>query len=112
MHLWQLDLVGGIFLADGRECKMVTGINDHSRFAVIATVLAVSSGRAVADAFVRAVRVGRCDPASCMPSGIAMPRTAASTGAAPNPPAPPAHRPTPPTRPTATPSAPRTHHDI
>jgi hypothetical protein len=56
MHLWQRDLVGGIFLADGRECKMLTGIDDHSRFAVISTVLAVPSGRAVADAFVRAMR--------------------------------------------------------
>ncbi|MEU7908290.1 integrase core domain-containing protein [Actinoplanes sp. NPDC049118] len=57
MHLWQLDLVGGIFLADGRECKMLTGIDDHSRFVVIATVLAVPSGRAVADAFLAAMRV-------------------------------------------------------
>ena len=56
MHLWQLDLVGGIYLADGRECKMLTGIDDHSRFVVIAAVLAVPSGRAVADAFVRAMR--------------------------------------------------------
>lgn len=31
MHLWQLDLVGGVPLADGWECKMVTGIDDHSR---------------------------------------------------------------------------------
>jgi transposase InsO family protein len=57
MHLWQLDLVGGVFLADGRECKMLTGIDDHSRFVVIATVLAVPSGRAVADAFLKAMRV-------------------------------------------------------
>ncbi len=57
MHLWQMDLVGGIFLADGRECKMLTGIDDHSRFVVVSTVLAVPSGRAVADAFVRAMRV-------------------------------------------------------
>ncbi|TNC28633.1 IS481 family transposase [Amycolatopsis alkalitolerans] len=57
MHLWQLDLVGGIFLADGRECKMLTGIDDHSRFVVVAAVLAVPSGRAVADAFLRAMRV-------------------------------------------------------
>ena len=56
MHLWPLDLVGGIYLADGRECKMLTGIDDHSRFVVIAAVLAVPSGRAVADAFVRAMR--------------------------------------------------------
>lgn len=45
MHLWQLDLVGGIYLADGRECKMLTGIDDHSRFIVVAAVLAVPSGR-------------------------------------------------------------------
>lgn len=57
MHLWQLDLVGGIYLADGRECKMLTGIDDHSRFIVVAEVLAVPSGRAVADAFVRAMRI-------------------------------------------------------
>ncbi|MGH3971434.1 MAG: helix-turn-helix domain-containing protein [Mycobacterium sp.] len=57
MHLWQLDLVGGVFLADGRECKMLTGIDDHSRFIVVAAVLAVPSGRAVADAFLKAMRV-------------------------------------------------------
>ncbi|CQD18931.1 integrase catalytic subunit [Mycobacterium europaeum] len=57
MHLWQLDLVGGLFLADGRECKMLTGIDDHSRFVVVAAVLAVPSGRAVADAFLKAMRV-------------------------------------------------------
>jgi hypothetical protein len=57
MHLWRLDLVGGVYLADGRECKMLTGIDDHSRFVVIATVLAVPSGRAVADAFLKAMRV-------------------------------------------------------
>ena len=57
MHLWQLDLVGGVFLADGRECTMLTGIDDHSRFVVVAAVLAVPSGRAVADAFLKAMRV-------------------------------------------------------
>ncbi len=57
MHLWQLDLVGGIYLADGRECKMLTGIDDHSRFVVVAAVLAVPSGRAVADAFLKAMRI-------------------------------------------------------
>lgn len=49
--------IGGIFLADGRECKMLTGIDDHSRFIVVAAVLAVPSGRAVADAFLKAMRV-------------------------------------------------------
>jgi transposase InsO family protein len=57
MHLWQLDLVGGVFLNGGRECKMLTGIDDHSRFVVVAAVLAVPSGRAVADAFLKAMRI-------------------------------------------------------
>src|SRR6202012_346175 len=39
MQLWQLDLVGGVMLADGRECKMLTGIDDHSRFVVVSAVL-------------------------------------------------------------------------
>ena len=56
MALWQLDLVGGIYLADGRECKVLSGIDDHSRYVVIAAVLAVPSARAVADAFVAAMR--------------------------------------------------------
>jgi Transposase and inactivated derivatives len=56
MHLWQMDLVGGVPLADGRECKMVTGIDDHSRFVVIAQVVAVPSGRAVCAAFTAAMR--------------------------------------------------------
>jgi transposase InsO family protein len=56
MHLWQLDLVGGIYLADGRECKMLTGIDDHSRFVIAAVVLVVPSERAVADAFLKAMR--------------------------------------------------------
>jgi transposase InsO family protein len=56
MHLRQLDLVGGVPLADGRECKMVTGIDDHSRFVVIAAVVAVRSGRAVCAAFTAAMR--------------------------------------------------------
>jgi len=31
--------MGEVFLADGRECKLVTGIDDHSRFVAIATVV-------------------------------------------------------------------------
>lgn len=55
MHLWQLDLVGGIFLVGGRECKILTGIDDHSRFIVVATVLEKPSGVAVCAAFVAAM---------------------------------------------------------
>lgn len=54
-HLWQLDLVGGIYLADGRECKLLTGIDDHSRFVVIAALL-VPGGRAVCEAFTAGMR--------------------------------------------------------
>jgi len=56
MALWQLDLVGGIYLADGRECKVLSGVDDHSRYVVVAAVLAVPSARAVADAFTAAMR--------------------------------------------------------
>jgi transposase InsO family protein len=56
MQLWQMDLMGGVFLADGRECKLVTGIDDCSRFVVIATVVVQPTGRAVCEAFIGAMR--------------------------------------------------------
>jgi hypothetical protein len=37
--LWQLDIVGGVLLVDGTEAKVVTGIDDHSRFCVLASVV-------------------------------------------------------------------------
>jgi transposase InsO family protein len=57
MALWQLDLVGGVYLVDGRECKLLSGIDDHSRYVVCAAVLAVPSARAVAEAFTAAMRI-------------------------------------------------------
>nr|WP_245956741.1 IS481 family transposase [Nonomuraea fuscirosea] len=56
MELWQLDIVGGVFLADGREVKVVTGVDDHSRFCVIAKAVVRATGRAVCLAFVEALR--------------------------------------------------------
>jgi transposase InsO family protein len=56
MELWQLDVTAGLFLADGRECKIITGIDDHSRFCVIATVVVRATARAVCLAFVTAMR--------------------------------------------------------
>src|SRR5258708_24829112 len=56
MELWQLDIVGGIQLADGGEAKLVTGVDDHSRFCVIATVVRTATGRAVCLAFVEALQ--------------------------------------------------------
>ncbi len=56
MQLWQLDIMSGVFLEGGRECKLVTGIDDHSRFIVIAKVVAEPSGLAVSAAFAEAMR--------------------------------------------------------
>ena len=55
MALWQLDIVGGVFLADGTEVKVVTGVDDHSRFCVIASACMRATGRAVCMAFARAL---------------------------------------------------------
>jgi transposase InsO family protein len=56
MALWQMDIVGGMFLADGTEAKIVTGLDDHSRYCVIASVVARATGRAVCLAFAAALR--------------------------------------------------------
>ncbi|MEU8405890.1 IS481 family transposase [Micromonospora sp. NPDC048842] len=56
MELWQLDIVGGIRLADGGEAKVVTGIDDHFRFCVIAQVVRRATGRAVCLAFSEALQ--------------------------------------------------------
>jgi transposase InsO family protein len=51
MQLWQMDIVGGVLLDGGREAKVVTGVDDHSRYAVIAKVVLRATGRAVCIAF-------------------------------------------------------------
>jgi transposase InsO family protein len=63
MALWQLDIVGGVMIdtSDGVgggglvEAKVVTGIDDHSRFCVIASVVPRATGRAVCLAFAEAL---------------------------------------------------------
>ena len=50
MELWQMDVMGGVMLADGTECKVVTGIDDHSRFCVIAKLVLRATARPVCDA--------------------------------------------------------------
>ena len=40
MELWQMDITGGVCLADGTRPSIVTGIDDHSRFCVCALVVA------------------------------------------------------------------------
>nr|WP_239136199.1 IS481 family transposase [Dactylosporangium siamense] len=59
MELWQMDIVGGILLPGGVEAKVVTCVDDHSRFAVAAKVVRRATGRAVCAAFAEAlVRYG------------------------------------------------------
>jgi transposase InsO family protein len=55
MALWQIDIMGGAFLADGTEAKIVTGLDDHSRYCVICQVVARATGRAVCLAFAAAL---------------------------------------------------------
>jgi len=55
MQLWQLDVTGSVFLADGTELKLISGLDDHSRFCVIATVVRRATARAVCRAFVVAM---------------------------------------------------------
>ena len=59
MELWQMDVMGRVHLAGGTEVKIVTGIDDHSRFIVCAKV-------------VRGRRPGRCAwrwPGRCAGTG-------------------------------------------
>jgi hypothetical protein len=61
MQLWQVDVMGGVFLggvflSDGSEVKVVTGVDDHSRFCVLAAVVIRATSRAVCAAFADAMR--------------------------------------------------------
>lgn len=55
MQLWQIDIMGSIRLVDGSEAKLISGVDDHSRFNVIAAVVARASSRAVCLAFAGAL---------------------------------------------------------
>jgi transposase InsO family protein len=55
MELWQLDVVGGVLLDDGTECKVLTGVDDHSRYCVCAGIMVRATGRAVCGFFAQAL---------------------------------------------------------
>ena len=57
MELWQMDVVGGILLADGSELKCLTGVDDHSRLCVMAGLMVRATSRAVCDHFANAMSV-------------------------------------------------------
>ncbi len=54
MELWQIDVMGTT-LASGIGVSVVTGIDDHSRFCVIAKVVARATARPVCDALLEAL---------------------------------------------------------
>jgi transposase InsO family protein len=60
MQLWGIDIVGGVRLVDVhtglvRDAKLVTGVDDHSRYCVMAAVVERATGRAVCLAFAQAL---------------------------------------------------------
>lgn len=55
MELWQMDVVGGFLLADGRRAKALTGVDDHSRFCVSAHLMLRESSRGVCEGLAQAL---------------------------------------------------------
>jgi transposase InsO family protein len=56
MELWQMDVVGSISLADGTQVSAVTGIDDHSRFCVVARLVVRATATPVCDALLHGLR--------------------------------------------------------
>lgn len=61
MQLWGIDIVGGVMIVNPvtgevRGAKVVTGVDDHSRFCVIAAVVERATGRAVCLAFAQSLQ--------------------------------------------------------
>lgn len=56
MELWQMDVVGGFLLADGGTAKALTGVDDHSRFCVSATLMPRERTQLVCDGLALAMR--------------------------------------------------------
>ncbi len=56
MELWQMDIVGGVRLVDGGEAKIVSGVDDHSRFCVSALVVPRATARPTCEALALAMR--------------------------------------------------------
>ena len=56
MELWQMDIVGRLYLADGTEVKVVTGVDDHSRYCVCARIVARATATPVCEALAFALR--------------------------------------------------------
>ena len=55
MELWQLDVMGSVLLTNGIGVSVVTGIDDHSRYCVIAKVVPRATAHPVCDALLEAL---------------------------------------------------------
>ena len=55
-----MDIVGGVMLAGGGEAKIVSGIDDHSRFIISAHVVARATARTTCEALTKAMRAYGC----------------------------------------------------
>ena len=56
MQLWQMDVMTGVLLDDGTDLKVVTGIDDHSRFCVAAGLVRRAISKAVCGVFSEAMK--------------------------------------------------------
>ena len=57
MQLWQMDVMGGVLLAaDATELKVVTGVDDHSRFCIAAGLVRRATSKAVSEVLTAALR--------------------------------------------------------
>lgn len=55
MQLWQMDVMGGVLLDDATEMKVVTGVDDHSRFCVAAGLVRKATSKAVCAVLARSL---------------------------------------------------------
>ncbi len=55
MELWQMDVVGGVLFADGSEAKILTGVDDHSRFCICCGIMMRATTRPVCGFFADAL---------------------------------------------------------
>lgn len=56
MQLWQMDVMSGVLLNDDTDLKLVTGVDDHSRFCVAAGLVTRATARAVCEVFSSAMK--------------------------------------------------------
>jgi len=55
--LWQMDVMGGVLLDDGSELKVVTGVDDHSRFCIAAGLVRKATSKAVCEVLSQSLRM-------------------------------------------------------